>query len=195
MFGGFTFLVREHMYFGIIGDELMVRVDPDRCGAALGRRHARGNRVRDGPKLPRGDAGLGQFHRRVEPVLPALVQRLCAVAHMIVGDPSVTAVGRRVRVDSEGEFHHRQRPLMVSLPDIDGLQIADDAGDKFAAGHRFQITRVPREVATDRLDRPLSALVLGEQDAPIEWVDEQAIKLPMPHQEMAWQTDAYQRYR
>lgn len=41
MFGGLAFLLRDHMCCGILGDELMVRVGPDACAAALSRPHAR----------------------------------------------------------------------------------------------------------------------------------------------------------
>lgn len=41
MFGGLTFMVGGHMCCGIVGDELMVRVGPDRYDEALADRHAR----------------------------------------------------------------------------------------------------------------------------------------------------------
>lgn len=41
MFGGLAFMARGHMAFGIIGDELMVRVGPDAYDAALKEPHAR----------------------------------------------------------------------------------------------------------------------------------------------------------
>jgi TfoX N-terminal domain len=41
MFGGLTFMVAEHMCCGINGDELIVRLDPDREQDALARPHAR----------------------------------------------------------------------------------------------------------------------------------------------------------
>lgn len=41
MFGGLAFLVEGAMAFGIIGDELMVRVGPDRHADSLARPHAR----------------------------------------------------------------------------------------------------------------------------------------------------------
>ena len=41
MFGGLTFMVREHMCCGVIGDELMVRVGKDLNDEALSRPHAR----------------------------------------------------------------------------------------------------------------------------------------------------------
>lgn len=41
MFGGLCFMVRGHMAFGIVGDELMVRVGAERWQAALARPHAR----------------------------------------------------------------------------------------------------------------------------------------------------------
>jgi hypothetical protein len=41
MFGGLTFMVRGHMSCGVHRDELMVRLDPSREGAALARPHAR----------------------------------------------------------------------------------------------------------------------------------------------------------
>jgi hypothetical protein len=41
MFGGIAFMVKSHMCCGVIADELMVRVGPDRYDEALGRRHAR----------------------------------------------------------------------------------------------------------------------------------------------------------
>lgn len=41
MFGGLCFLVSGHMAFGIVGDELMVRVGPDAWAEALGQPHAR----------------------------------------------------------------------------------------------------------------------------------------------------------
>lgn len=41
MFGGLAFLVDGAMAFGIIGDELMVRVGPDRYVESLARSHAR----------------------------------------------------------------------------------------------------------------------------------------------------------
>jgi TfoX N-terminal domain len=37
MFGGLAFMVRGHMCVGLLGDELMVRVGPDRYGNALRR--------------------------------------------------------------------------------------------------------------------------------------------------------------
>lgn len=41
MFGGLAFMARGHMAFGIIGDELMVRVGPDAYETALKEPHAR----------------------------------------------------------------------------------------------------------------------------------------------------------
>lgn len=41
MFGGLTFMVGGHMCCGVNGDELIVRLDPDREGEALLRPHAR----------------------------------------------------------------------------------------------------------------------------------------------------------
>lgn len=41
MFGGLAFLHRGNMTFGVVGDELMVRVGPDGWDAALGEPHAR----------------------------------------------------------------------------------------------------------------------------------------------------------
>lgn len=41
MFGGLSFLIQGNMCCGVVGDELMVRVGPDRYEAALSRRHAR----------------------------------------------------------------------------------------------------------------------------------------------------------
>jgi hypothetical protein len=41
MFGGLAFMIRGHMTFGIIGDELMVRVGPDAYGACVKLPHAR----------------------------------------------------------------------------------------------------------------------------------------------------------
>lgn len=41
MFGGLCFLFRGGMVLGIVGDDLMVRVGPDRYEAALGEPHVR----------------------------------------------------------------------------------------------------------------------------------------------------------
>jgi TfoX/Sxy family transcriptional regulator of competence genes len=41
MFGGLAFMVGDHMCCGIIEDDLMVRVGPDRYAEALARPHAR----------------------------------------------------------------------------------------------------------------------------------------------------------
>lgn len=41
MFGGLAFLVGGHMAFGIVGDDLMVRVGPDGHAEALARPHTR----------------------------------------------------------------------------------------------------------------------------------------------------------
>jgi TfoX/Sxy family transcriptional regulator of competence genes len=41
MFGGLAFMVRGHMAFGVVGDELMVRVGPDGHDEALAQPHAR----------------------------------------------------------------------------------------------------------------------------------------------------------
>jgi TfoX/Sxy family transcriptional regulator of competence genes len=41
MFGGLAFLLRGHMFCGVLGDELMVRVGADAYAQALARRHAR----------------------------------------------------------------------------------------------------------------------------------------------------------
>src|ERR671937_3189961 len=41
MFGGLTFLIRGNMCCGVNGDELIVRLDPDREDEALARPHAR----------------------------------------------------------------------------------------------------------------------------------------------------------
>ena len=41
MFGGLAFLCSGNMAFGIVGDELMVRVGPDDWTHALGEPHAR----------------------------------------------------------------------------------------------------------------------------------------------------------
>lgn len=41
MFGGLTFMVAGHMCCGVHGDELIVRLDPDREDEVLSRPHAR----------------------------------------------------------------------------------------------------------------------------------------------------------
>jgi TfoX/Sxy family transcriptional regulator of competence genes len=41
MFGGLAFMVRGHMCCGVVGDELMVRVGPERYQAALKEKHTR----------------------------------------------------------------------------------------------------------------------------------------------------------
>jgi TfoX/Sxy family transcriptional regulator of competence genes len=41
MFGGLTFMVGGHMCCGVNGDELIVRLDPDREDVALAKPHAR----------------------------------------------------------------------------------------------------------------------------------------------------------
>jgi TfoX/Sxy family transcriptional regulator of competence genes len=41
MFGGLAFMIRGHMAFGVIGDELMVRVGPDAYDACVALPHAR----------------------------------------------------------------------------------------------------------------------------------------------------------
>lgn len=41
MFGGLCFMVRGHMAFGIVGEELMVRLGKSRWESALARPHAR----------------------------------------------------------------------------------------------------------------------------------------------------------
>ena len=41
MFGGLTFMLRGHMCCGVNGDELIVRLDPEREDEALARPHAR----------------------------------------------------------------------------------------------------------------------------------------------------------
>lgn len=41
MFGGIAFMVRGNMCCGVVKDELMVRVGPDRYEEALARPHAR----------------------------------------------------------------------------------------------------------------------------------------------------------
>lgn len=41
MFGGLTFMLAGHMCCGVNGDELIVRLDPDREKEALARPHAR----------------------------------------------------------------------------------------------------------------------------------------------------------
>ena len=41
MFGGLTFMVGGHMCCGVNGDELIVRLDPDREDDALAKPHAR----------------------------------------------------------------------------------------------------------------------------------------------------------
>ena len=41
MFGGLTFMVAGHMCCGVNGDELIVRLDPDRGEKALAKPHAR----------------------------------------------------------------------------------------------------------------------------------------------------------
>ena len=41
MFGGVAFLDRGHMFCGVLGPDLMVRVGPDAYDAALRRRHVR----------------------------------------------------------------------------------------------------------------------------------------------------------
>jgi hypothetical protein len=67
MFGGLTFMVRGHMCCGVVGDELMLRVGPDRYDEALERPHARemdftGRALKGmvyvGPKGVRDDASV-----------------------------------------------------------------------------------------------------------------------------------------
>lgn len=41
MFGGVAFMLHGNMCIGVNGDELMVRVGPDRYGKAVQRKHAR----------------------------------------------------------------------------------------------------------------------------------------------------------
>jgi len=41
MFGGLAFMVRGHMACGVVGDELMVRVGPERYEQTLAEEHAR----------------------------------------------------------------------------------------------------------------------------------------------------------
>lgn len=41
MFGGLAFMLRGHMFVGVIGNELMVRVGPDRYADALRKSHVR----------------------------------------------------------------------------------------------------------------------------------------------------------
>jgi len=41
MFGGIAFLANGHMFCGVSGEDLMVRVGPKTWGEALARRHAR----------------------------------------------------------------------------------------------------------------------------------------------------------
>ncbi|MGQ0537053.1 MAG: TfoX/Sxy family protein [Methanobacteriota archaeon] len=41
MFGGIAFMARGKMFAGIVGDDLMVRVGPERHEEALGRPHTR----------------------------------------------------------------------------------------------------------------------------------------------------------
>ena len=41
MFGGLCFMVRGHMAFGVLGEDLMVRVGAERWTDALARAHAR----------------------------------------------------------------------------------------------------------------------------------------------------------
>jgi len=41
MFGGLTFMVAGHMCCGVNGDELIVRLDPDREADSLAKPHAR----------------------------------------------------------------------------------------------------------------------------------------------------------
>jgi len=41
MFGGLAFMIRGHMCCGLVGSELMIRVDPDACENLLRQPHAR----------------------------------------------------------------------------------------------------------------------------------------------------------
>jgi hypothetical protein len=41
MFGGLAFMSQGHMFVGILGDDLMVRIGPDRYEDALRERHVR----------------------------------------------------------------------------------------------------------------------------------------------------------
>jgi hypothetical protein len=41
MMGGLCFMIGGHMALGIVGEELMIRVGPDRYQRVLGRSHAR----------------------------------------------------------------------------------------------------------------------------------------------------------
>ena len=41
MFGGLAFMVRGHMCCGLVGSDLMIRVDPDSCEGLLREPHAR----------------------------------------------------------------------------------------------------------------------------------------------------------
>lgn len=41
MFGGLAFMLRGHMFCGVVGDELMVRIGADAAEAALERPHVR----------------------------------------------------------------------------------------------------------------------------------------------------------
>jgi TfoX/Sxy family transcriptional regulator of competence genes len=41
MFGGLAFLLNGHMFTGVVGDELMLRLGPDGADAALRHEHAR----------------------------------------------------------------------------------------------------------------------------------------------------------
>ena len=41
MFGGLAFMLKGHMFVGILGDTLMARVGPDHYASALGQKHVR----------------------------------------------------------------------------------------------------------------------------------------------------------
>jgi TfoX/Sxy family transcriptional regulator of competence genes len=72
MFGGIAFMVSGHMACGVVGDELMLRLGPQRAGRALDQPHVRpmdftGRPMRSmvfvGPEALRDDGDLARWLR------------------------------------------------------------------------------------------------------------------------------------
>src|SRR5712672_1379605 len=64
MFGGIAFMIEGHMCCGIVGHDLMLRLGPDGCDAALKRPHVRPMDFTGRPDDEHGIRGAGGAPRR-----------------------------------------------------------------------------------------------------------------------------------
>ncbi len=102
MFGGLAFLLHGHMFCGIVGSDLMVRVGPEDYETTLAEAHVRPMDFTGRPL--RGMVYVGAAGLRSAPALRKWVQRGQRLAHAL--PPKASAKPRRQRGRSKRPASH-----------------------------------------------------------------------------------------